>query len=123
MEQVGTVTELQYPQIRLRIMRALADLSDERNHSNEWFEDIDESGRGLGEVVHMLFDDSTVATDPEGYIGVALYDIEEARAIEDVVRALLEVGTHPTAVARDSPHWPVAVLRARWALQTMAFSG
>lgn len=115
-----TQAELKYPMIRVRLLRALADLSDVDRHSGEWFSDISEDGRGLGEVVHVLYDDTQLASDPSGYLGVALASEEEVKLVGELARSLGALGPLDRAARlRGDPRWDDVVAQARRALLAM----
>lgn len=117
-----TQAELKYPMIRVRLLRALADLSDVDRHSEEWFSDISEDGRGLGEVIHVLYDDTQLAVDPSGYLGLALVSEGEVTLVGDLARALGALGPLDRAARlRGDPRWDDVVAQARRALLAMVF--
>ena len=118
-----TQAELKYPMIRVRLLRALADLSDVDRHSEEWFSDISEDGRGLGEVIHVLYDDTQLAIDPSGYLGLALASEAEVTLVGDLARSLGALGPLDHAARlRGDPRWDDVVAQARGALLAMVLA-
>jgi hypothetical protein len=81
--------QLRSPDMRTRLIEYLKDLSDIDYQKNHWGVFDEKSGTydELDSVVHFLFDETALASDPAGLIGWSLYSIEEAVSIRKLSEA------------------------------------
>lgn len=120
--------KFKYPEMRdelLETMRTLADVDYQRrawvNHEFPPGVQHDE----FDYAVHFLYDDSTLAEDPEGAIGLFVKDQHEVQLIKAVVSALERVFDALGMEATDeqyisSPEWSEVLRTAFEAWQAMS---
>jgi hypothetical protein len=81
---------LQYPSMREELLDTLKGLSDYEYQVRAWIEHHLPPGQfdDLDLAVHFLYDDTGLAEDPKGAIGVFLYDETEVALVSQVIDAL-----------------------------------
>jgi hypothetical protein len=126
--QLVELTDLKYPWQRTWIVEALKSFADPEYQRRAW---ADERGRNpdvienLDVNIDTLYEDTGVARDPRGCIGINLRNEREARAIEDFDRVFsafydsLEPGLDDAAII-SMPGWAAVVTAAKQALSVFA---
>lgn len=119
-----TKGDLRYPNMREELISYLAELADP-DLQKCWLSELAAAdgipASQFDYAVHFLFDDTDLASDPEGCIGWYLYDKGEAVVVSKVTDALdvlFEVhGTNlPDGEYINAPEWPRVMEAAAKAL-------
>jgi hypothetical protein len=120
------ITMVKYPQIRNQVIDTLQTLSDPEYQRRVWVKHDVPAGYEdcFDFAVNMLFDDTTLADDPEKAIDDILKNKEEADAIRPVTKAigdlLNKLGTQRTDEEYiNDPDWTKVIEAAKIALQIM----
>ncbi len=76
--------------LRVRLVATLSSLADPEYQRRVWIEGHREPGNEdcFDEDVHFLFDDTCLADDPDGALGVFLRTADEVQLLRDVVEAV-----------------------------------
>lgn len=88
------MNKVQFPEMRNELIESLRGLSDIEYQKRIWINARSEGSIQHDEfdyVVHFLFDDTSLATDPDSLIGVILKNFDEVAIIKPVIEALGEL--------------------------------
>ncbi len=94
-------------------------LSDEAYQKRVWVEHQPSATRdSFTDVVHFFYDDTTLAEDPDQWVGLILRDASEVDAVKALVSAMdllfAQMGTEePDDAYIRSADWPQVVMQAR----------
>jgi len=109
--------------MRAELIRSLFELSDPEYQRNKWLPENSLDGvpdSNLDFSVHFLFDDTSLSTSPEKYIGWFLKDEREAKLVFEVIRTLSNIFTKYGTELEDReyikmPEWLDVVRKAKFA--------
>lgn len=82
---------LKYPEMREELLHAIHSLANAEYQLKVWVNQESQPGIEydcFDFVVHFIYDDSELAEDPEGAIGLLVKNAQEVQLIKDVVRAI-----------------------------------
>lgn len=121
-------SELEFPWIREELIRCLRALADREHQRTIWVEKKYERPvqfDSFDDCVHFLFDDTTLSESIDRYLGVALYNAEEAHAVTAVIRALDHVFdvhglTLPDETYTQAREWEAVVRESDDALKLLS---
>ncbi len=120
------VNEVQFPSMRDEVVEAVEALADTEYQWSAWVRhELPVGGYDdFNLAIHILFDDTTVAEDPDRTIGVFLRSQEEADAMRKLgrqIRGLFdELGTELSDEEYlRSPGWPAVVAAAKEAREVL----
>jgi len=112
---------MKYPGMRFRLVHHIRELSDPDIQRDKWFDP--NIFANFDEVVHFLFDESTLADDAKGCVGFYLADEKEADLIARIIRILGRLIDELGDVSDDKyiewPEWPGVVSLAGETLKLM----
>ncbi len=118
-------TKLKYPEIRNNLKEYTRDLANV-DIGELWGggEQGGNSSENIEYILHFFFDDTSFADDPSGYVGLALVDEDEARAVKQLVVSLNTLfdryGTDLTDMEYvGKPEWDNVTMRARCLLDML----
>jgi hypothetical protein len=118
-----------FPEIRATLIHVLDELGDPAFQLKEWVEHSSGNAwQSFDEVVHFLFDDTDLASDPSSALGYYLANEREVSAVQAVVsavdRVLKKYGMSRTDLEYlSSPEWAEVVHSARVALEICKENG
>ncbi len=109
---------------RTELMSFLLELSDPEIQIKLWLQHEDfPNSSGIDEVVHYLFDDTDLGTNPNSEIGRILYDANEALAVKslsDAINNMVErLGDRSSNDYISDPGWKVVLDLAQAALNRL----
>ncbi len=118
---------VKYPHVREQIIRTIRILSDADYQKRAWVDHDFPEGTVydcFDYAVNVLFDDTSLADDPDSAVGVALISDEEVKAISAVVQAvdniLNELGTELSDEEYiNHPSWKKVVEKATIAMRVI----
>lgn len=118
---------MKYPEMRKELLDYLEGLSSVSYQQACWIDRVCPPGVEYDEfdyAVHFLFDDTSLASEPERLIGYCLRDEEEAEAIKVVCRAIDAVLQKHGSALTDAeyiqvPEWRAVIDGARSALDKL----
>ena len=107
---------VRFPEMRAEVMIAVAMLSDLRAQHREWL--AARPAEGFDDVVHALYDDTSLFDSPSTQVGICLKDATEAELIQRLFDALESVFEAIGTKASDAeyinhPLWINVVAAAR----------
>jgi hypothetical protein len=114
--------KINYPSMRVYVIEALEMLSNEYIRAEKLPPPV--KWHPFDHPVHVLFDDTILAEDPERAIGDILFNKEEAEAIKIVVKKIDEmlniIGDYPDdEIYYQSPYWQGIYESSKKALEIM----
>lgn len=122
-------TTFRFPERRAELIHTLDDLGDPVFQRREWMERASgNSWQNFDEMVHFLFDDTDLASNPASAIGYYLANEKEVEAVQAVVAAVDRVfqkyGMRRTNHEYISaPEWSEVIESARVALELCKGNG
>jgi ABC-type glycerol-3-phosphate transport system substrate-binding protein len=119
---------MKYPEMRVELLGYLKDLSDFDYQKDCWVNGKCPAGIQHDELdysVHFLFDDTGLADDPDGQIGVFLNSKEEAEVVEFLCKKLQKIfDIYGTDLSDQEyincPEWKDVIDAARLALTKLS---
>lgn len=119
------MTEVEFPEMRREVMRALASLADLQFQERVWLDPAAPEDFGMN--VHILFDDCEVLPEPAARVGSVLVEGAELQALRELAERLEplldDLGDSCDDVYLTDTRWPDVVSRASLALAAMVRSG
>jgi hypothetical protein len=123
-------TMIKFPEMRNELIEYLKDLSDLHYQRQCWLNQNCPDGVEYDELdysVHFLFDDTDLASDARGYIGVILRNQQEAEVVTEVCLQLSDIfkkyGTEMSdAQYLECPEWAMVLSTAKTAFLVMSES-
>jgi hypothetical protein len=122
---VGSVTDVNFPEMRDEVRSALESLSDRDYQQRVWIEHRLPQPSYYDELkleIHILFDDIDVCVDPDRWVGDVLFpaEVEPLRHLGQALDALLadpDLVTDADYLA--DPRWAEVIRQAQVALAVM----
>lgn len=117
---------IEYPYIRLNVVAAVYGFSDPEYQKQCWMLGICPDGEedSLDLCFHIIMDDYSFLQEPDYWVGLAVYNSEEARSIHALCKCLMHLvekyGNQPDQFLLASPEWVEVVAHAKHALATLA---
>lgn len=115
----SAVKSLLYPAMRSNLQGFSESLADESYQKKVWIEHQLPSTRDtFTDVIHFIYDDTTLAGDPQKCVGLFLWDASEVAAVRTLTSAIdalfAELGTdRPDEDYLQAPGWPRVVDSAK----------
>ena len=124
------MSDVEYPDMRRQVIRALAALSDSQYQQRVWVQRnvADPSFYDdLTQNIHVLYDDCQVLPQPESRLRWVLIEGDEVgrlRALDKLLGPMIDdLGDAPDATYLQDGRWPAVMSAASSALSAMVLSG